>query len=170
MPERGERDEERRIRRAGVDAAEDEAGDDRRRPHAAPRPQRREEVAAEEELLGERGEHADEQRDGDERDVAVLGAELLRQRLVGVVRADQRDPDRRERGRTRRAAAAIQPTAGQNAVGRSPKSHGRGVAAMRAMRIAAPIRHRSWTTVARMFTAGGGIVERGAERRRRRGR
>ena len=58
-------------------AAEDQAGDDRRRPQAVPVAQRAEEEAAEEELLGHRRHDGDQQGHREQRDGAVLDAELL---------------------------------------------------------------------------------------------
>ena len=56
-------------------------------------PQRAEQEAAEEELLGDRRDHADEDPGGHERRRAVVGAELAGQ-LVAAVQVEQLRPDR----------------------------------------------------------------------------
>jgi hypothetical protein len=51
--------------------------------------------------------------------------------------------------------SAAQPIAGQRRVGRRPKSAGEKRPYIRANSTALPMRHRSWTTVAVIVTAGG---------------
>ena len=168
-PEEPERQQESDVGRAGMDESEDGARDDRRGPDAAPRGQRREEEAAEEELLDERGSDADEERDTDQRDVALVDAERLRQLVVRAVGSERLT---HAAVTTRKAAqvSRLQPSALQNGVGRSPKSAGRGVPVIRAKKSAAPTRQTSWTTSERMFDRRRGVVERSRRRWRPRWR
>src|ERR1700709_2705836 len=67
---------------AAVDGAEHDARPDRGGPQPAPVAQRGEEVAAEEELLGHRRDHGDEERAGEQRRGAVVGPEPLGELVV----------------------------------------------------------------------------------------
>ena len=157
--EEGQRQQEGGLGRADVDRPEDQAGDDRRRPRALPVAQRAEEEAAEEELLGHRRHDRDQEGHGQQREGAVLDAELVGQLRVVGADAQDRHPHERERRRRRRRRRAIQPTAGQKRVGRRPNCSGAAGPAMLAKSSAAPMNDRSWTMVAEMLTAGAGVGE-----------
>src|SRR5215207_806326 len=75
--------DERRLGGDEVDGPEDAAGDQRGRPDALPVAQRGEHVPAEEELLGDRRQHADQDRHGDQRRGGLVGAQLGGQVVLG---------------------------------------------------------------------------------------
>ena len=114
----------------------------------------REDVAAEEELLGDRRHDGHEHRDR-RQPVAAVDAELLLEVLVGGVQPERRHEDRGERVEGHPGQHGQPQRPDLTGAGRSPNCAGVGVAHARAKRRAAATNATSWTTVLATLTHPG---------------